>query len=361
MATRIALSLIAIFFMGFAMPAHSQNVPAFFQGTVTEVDPFFTDIVPGDSVSGSYLLPTSPDSSVAFPAGNLHDVNLVGGVDYSLTMAGVNAILQPPLVRVFTGTFPFADLWLLGGLFSHDGFYVPSGHTLRCDVVALLFPSTGNVDYFVFDGTFPGFFASTSLECSVIDLLNPLAPGIPVLTAAIVMNTLDARVMSPSFSECTSPNGAVVTLDGSGSTGPPDTTFSWVDDSNAQVIGTDAVIDVQAPLGATSYTLTIASGESTDSASATVRVRDTTAPVVVADLVPAGSGHKYTVVAEATDVCDADLDLQSVVGAGVFSGSTVTIARPEETGTLRLEGENLHLEVSATDDAGNETTATATP
>jgi hypothetical protein len=66
-------------------------------------------------------------------------------------------------------------------------------------------------------------------------------------------------------------------------------------------------------------------------------------------------------VAAATDSCDADPDLQAVGGADVANGATATIARPEVNGARRLEGENLHLEVSAIDDSGNKTTETAMP
>jgi hypothetical protein len=367
MATRIAISLIATFFMGFAMPAHSQNVPTFFQGTVTQADPLFTDIVPGEAVSGSYVLPASPDSSVPLPGiGNIWFIDLVGENDFSLTMAGGDAILGPLPLPVLTGTLPFAgyDLWQLFGGFDHDLIYPPPGLALRCSVGAVLFPALGNVDYFVFTGALDGNYSGlgTFLSCEFYDPADSLAPGIFVLQAQVGVSGLMAYVRPIGTSECTSPDGAIVTLDGSLSSGPLDATFSWVDDSSGQVIGSEAVIDVQTPLGSTSYTLTIAAGGATDSARRLVRVRDTTAPEVVAELVPAGAnGNNYAVVAEATDVCDADLDLQSVVGAGVFSGSTVTIARPEETGTLRLEGENLHLEVSAIDDSGNKTTETAMP
>jgi hypothetical protein len=367
MRTRIAILLITTFAMGFAIPAHSQNVPTFFQGMVTQANRLFTNIAPGDAVSGSYALPASPDSSLPIPGfGNLWFVDLVGGNDFSLTMAGGDAILAPIPLAVLTATLPFNgfDLWQLFGEFNHNLIYPPPGLALRCSVGALLFPALGNVDYFVFNGALDGnyFGFATFLTCEFFDPSDILAPGIFVLQAQIGVSGLMAYIRSIGISECTSPDGAIVTLDGSISSGPPDAAFSWVDDSSGQVIGTEAVIDVQAPLGSTSYTLTIAAGGATDSASALVRVRDTTAPQVVAELVPAGdNAHKYTVVAEATDVCDAELDLQSIVGASVNSGSSATIARPEETGTLRLEGENLHLEVSAIDDSGNKTTETAMP
>lgn len=82
--------------------------------------------------------------------------------------------------------------------------------------------------------------------------------------------------------EATGPDGALVTLNGTGSTDPDgdELTYTWTDASGS-VIATGATAHVIAPLGTSTYNLTVDDGRGGSSSDGVeVAVRDTTPPTI---------------------------------------------------------------------------------
>jgi hypothetical protein len=192
----------------------------------------------------------------------------------------------------------------------------------------------------------------------------------------------------PNPVECSSPAGAAVVLDGSGSCDPDGCDPEGVNDlrdiawyrdrafgGNA-VVGRNVVQDTVAPLGVSTYVLALTdSNLQISTASADVVVEDTTAPSVTCSvgrpmlrMIPKNNalvGVGFTV--EATDACSgplpagvrvfADEDDEEPSGDGIFSPDAANIA----PGTLLLRNERRGdgdgrvylIAVSATDGSGN--------
>jgi hypothetical protein len=188
--------------------------------------------------------------------------------------------------------------------------------------------------------------------------------------------------------ECTGHGCALVTLDGSKSSGPDGDTLSfvWQDESNKQ-LGTSAVTQLAVPMGAHTFTLTVAyAGGLASTAVTHVTVRDTTPPTLQVSLSPnvIRSREQELVRVNATvkvsDVCDPNptvkllsiisndpaergrhrvSDVQAVGGGPLHFGTDVRsfLLRAEHS----ERGKDIVYTVtySATDASGNTTTATA--
>ena len=204
-----------------------------------------------------------------------------------------------------------------------------------------------------------------------------------------------AVVAGAGIFECQSPEGASVTLDGSGSSEPdpggsPEAmTYEWLrapGTPSETLLGTGAVLSVTMPLGANALGLRVtdADGES-DTAVFTVTVQDTVAPTLglqanPAVLWPPNHGLRPVHVTwAATDLCDpaptlallsaASSEPDDLPGAG--DGSTTGDIAGAEPGTadvdLYLRAERLasgsgrfyDLVYRASDRAGNGAVATA--
>jgi hypothetical protein len=180
--------------------------------------------------------------------------------------------------------------------------------------------------------------------------------------AEVEIVPVNADAGSDQTVECTSPDGALVGLDGSASE-PEGAAFTWVVSETGQtVIGVTP--DIALPLGTFSIELTVEADGQSDTDTVQITVGDTAAPDVTAALEHAGESEEsnfFRVVATAFDTCDLDPAVEAMVGAGVSDGGTVTIAHPGSHGLIRLEGANFNLEVTATDDSGNEATASVRP
>jgi len=125
---------------------------------------------------------------------------------------------------------------------------------------------------------------------------------------------------SGGLAECEGPSGAMVTLDGSGSSDPDSTpgtqdniaSYEWFEhygEPGEVLLGTGASLNVTLPLGPHSITLRVTdvAGES-DTDTVEVTVRDSTAPALVCPTVllaecAGPSGAMVSVVASASDVC----------------------------------------------------------
>jgi hypothetical protein len=179
--------------------------------------------------------------------------------------------------------------------------------------------------------------------------------------------------------ECTGHGCALVTLDGSKSSGPDGDTLSfvWQDESNKQV-GTSAVTQLAVPMGTHTFTLTVAYAGGLPSTAVThVTVRDTTPPTLQVSLSPnvIRSREQKRVRVNATvkvsDVCDPNPKVKLV---------SITSNDPDDRGRRRVSdvqavgggsfllraedserGKDIVYTItySATDASGNTTTATA--
>jgi hypothetical protein len=140
--------------------------------------------------------------------------------------------------------------------------------------------------------------------------------------------------------------GALVTLDGSGSTddgkiAPLTYVWTWSGGSATGVCST-----VTLPMGLTTVTLTVYDGEYSDTDTVDITVQDTTAPVITcpADVTEeqvTADGTEISLTATATDICDVDPTITSDAPA-IFPLGTTTVT------------------FTATDDSGNIATCTTT-
>ena len=155
---------------------------------------------------------------------------------------------------------------------------------------------------------------------------------------------------TPNPAEATEPAGAIVTLDGIGSSDPDqDTlTFTWVEETMPPTpLGTGSTRSVLFNLGSHTVTLTVDDGRGkTHSTSFLVEVRDTTPPalaipgsVVGQATGPAGASVAYS--ASATDVVSGPVPMECMPASGAVFAIGVT-----------------EVHCSATDAAGNTATGT---
>ena len=153
-------------------------------------------------------------------------------------------------------------------------------------------PANGSVDVIV--QLFPpvGTPQGTSDTLTVtVESTDPLGPRNFAVVTSIVGTSNSAPVANAGLAqtlECSSPQGAAVRLDGSASTDADNDplTYRWTDASGV-VVGTEAIVDLTAPLGGATYTLTVDDGRGgTASATVVVTVQDTVAPSIHAFLFP---------------------------------------------------------------------------
>ncbi len=142
--------------------------------------------------------------------------------------------------------------------------------------------------------------------------------------------------------EATSPSGASVTLNGSGSSDPDGgpLTYNWTGTVGA-ANGVSPTVGL--PLGTHTVTLAVSDGQATATDTVSITVRDTTLPTVSASRSPGPNANGWnntdvTVTASGTDG-----------GSGIASCTTVVVS---------AEGANQSATVSCTDTAGNTASAT---
>jgi hypothetical protein len=188
--------------------------------------------------------------------------------------------------------------------------------------------------------------------------------------------------------ECTGHGCALVTLDGSKSSGPDGDTLSfvWTDESK-NLVGTSAVAQLTVPMGAHTFTLTVTDAGGLSSTAVThVTVRDTNPPTLLVSLSPKviRSREQKLVRVNATvkvsDVCDPnptvklvsitsndpdDRRRHRVSDVRAVGGGSLSLGTDVKSFLLRAEdserGKDLVYTVtySATDASGNTATATA--
>ena len=126
--------------------------------------------------------------------------------------------------------------------------------------------------------------------------------------------------------ECTGHDGAIVMLDGSDSS-PSESdggTYDWSIDGIQIAAGEQPAVLLG--LGDHAVTLTVSNDEGqSDADIVEITVQDTTSPIVSAEMSPSGeNGHKYDIVATATDTCDPAPIVEAKVGADVGNGASIT-------------------------------------
>ena len=159
--------------------------------------------------------------------------------------------------------------------------------------------------------------AEQQLLCEIRGALLGLAAGSCAPNGAPTALATTSQAGVP----CVGPEGAPVTLDGSGSTDPDGDplTFAWRDAAGT-VIGTTAHVPLTLPLGSHVFSLTVSDGQATDTASVVVTVVDNASPLlsVATALIETDTSFAGTVAelvgaagVSAVDACD----LAPVVGA----------------------------------------------
>jgi hypothetical protein len=232
--------------------------------------------------------------------------------------------------------------------------------------------SKGNLDVVWSDDT-PGF-----KQVFFSLLSNPKKANQPLVANAGPDQTV----------ECAGHGCALVTLDGSKSSGPDGDTliFVWQDESNRQV-GTSAVTQLAVPMGAHTFTLTVTYAGGLPSTAAThVTVRDSNPPTLQVSLSPnvIRSREQKLIHVNATvkvsDVCDpnptvkllsitsndpAERGRRRVSDVQTVGGGPLPFGTDVRSFLLRAEHSERGRDIvytitySATDASGNTTTATA--
>ncbi len=190
----------------------------------------------------------------------------------------------------------------------------------------------------------------------------------------------------PIVAECTSPSGAIVTLDGSASYQPSGPTpagiirYVWSQGSEpgGPVVGTQPTVRVQAPMGQTTYRLTVlnSSGQQGHSA-VSVTVQDTTPPTISSIVAspsclwpPDGGWEEYdlgsNLSVQVSDTCDTSPSM-SITNVGAYDVSPVSATAFQFNShhvclqSNRFgsgDGRVYSITLGATDKAGNRSSAT---
>ncbi len=164
--------------------------------------------------------------------------------------------------------------------------------------------------------------------------------------------------------ECTSPAGALVTLDGSESKDPDGDALSYKwRNGFGKAYGVSPT--VQLPIGVHPITLVVNDGElDSEPDQVLVTVADTTPPGIVASLTTV-SGERLRVGFAVSDLCDPEplvtavLKVPGVTDIPVLNGQIIVFEVDDESevesedGVLEIEAANLTLRVTATDASGN--------
>jgi PKD domain-containing protein/K319-like protein len=189
---------------------------------------------------------------------------------------------------------------------------------------------------------------------------------------------------------CTSQNGTVVTLNGSGSSDPDGDPLTYVwKDAAGNVVGTSAIVQRTLSSGTYTFTLTVTDTGGLNSSAATqITIQDTTAPSLSVSLSPNSlqpPNHKLIPIAatvSASDACSTNVsvrlvsitsnepdngtgdgdqpnDIQAIGGGPVPFGTDVRsfLLRAERAGSG--SGRIYTVTYSATDAAGNSSSASA--
>ncbi|PYR68953.1 MAG: hypothetical protein DMF88_07630 [Acidobacteria bacterium] len=167
-----------------------------------------------------------------------------------------------------------------------------------------------------------------------------------------------AATATPNAAEATAANGAIVMLDGNGSTDADGDSLTYTWSEGAIALGTGATLAVQLSMGSHAIALTVDDGHDTASTGITVTVQDTTPPLVA---VTSPSADAMLTAPTA----DVTVQVSDVVGASAVLVNGVAATRTNGTaqaGTWRATvpsapGNALTIGVSVADAAGNTGTA----
>ena len=203
-------------------------------------------------------------------------------------------------------------------------------------------------------------FAGTILALASITVMNgaSVSGSVLALTGAVTLDRnnvsvcqappanhppVAVAVAAPNPAEATGPDGAIVSLDGTGSSDPDHDTLTCTWHEGATPLGTGCLLSTRLTIGSHAITLTVDDGQGMTAASdVVVVVRDTTGPaltvppVVLAEATsPLGASVLYT--ASATDVVSGAVPITCAPasGSGFAIGSTVvTCSATDATGNI---------------------------
>lgn len=231
---------------------------------------------------------------------------------------------------------------------SEDGrsYVDEDGTVLLITADLTLFDDGAHGDGSANDGVYANFFTDTSVEGSYTFRVTAdgTSPGSVLFTREAAKSTVvtvtanappGADAGPDQTVECTGPDGATVTLDGTGSSDPngDPITFTWRE-NGAIIAGptSDPMVNVTLALGAHTIELTVDDGiAGVDTDMVDVTIEDTTPPLVEVKsrkrLWPPDRTHRKLKLAKfsrASDICDATLSDDSMVITSVTSDEPQT-------------------------------------
>jgi len=200
--------------------------------------------------------------------------------------------------------------------------------------------------------------AVNHIVCGAVSAFSPFALMQPSVGGRLVADAGPDQEL-----ECTAPDGAAVTLDGSRSSRGPGVAYRW----KGSFGSIEALVaNVRLPLGNNVAHLEVADGRARAEDSVKIRVRDTQPPVIAAAsaapaVLPPGLGKvPVTVSLATTDLCDASVrcrieKVRPLGGAGADDWE-ITGALTLRVSTARASRQGVRLyaiDVICTDDSGN--------
>jgi hypothetical protein len=190
---------------------------------------------------------------------------------------------------------------------------------------------------------------STMTVCGTTSSLSPFA-----LFQPLILPPVASAGPAQTTVQCSGHSGTPVTLNGSASTDPQGEalTYQWTD-SNGRVVGSTAVVTLNLPLGAYTFTLKVTNTSGLSSTAQTqVTVVDTIPPVLtlarkrITAILPGAAGAmvNLTGIASATDTCDADPTITSNAPALFPIGKTeVTFTATDHSGNSSEKELEVHV------------------
>ncbi|MGH9866909.1 MAG: matrixin family metalloprotease [Candidatus Polarisedimenticolia bacterium] len=324
-----------------------------------------------------------------------------GGTTYTNLTADVvyDLITEADAPVMITGASPVsreegerADVSILGEGFQ-DGATVSFGNGITVNSVNFVSPQELTANVKIAD---TGASQPRAVSVTVTNL------GAVFPNVSRVFNVLPSTNRAPvavadatDVIECTSPDGAAVTLDGSGSTDEDSTAdthddivkFEWFEDygtASETLLGTGETIEVTLPLGTHDITLVVTdTHDATGTDAVQVQVVDTTPPTMIASLLPEllwppnHSLMEVTAQVGAFDLCsEATVSLVSVTSSEADDaqggGDGHTTGDVENVGTAGIafllraerlgqgEGRTYTAVYLGSDASGNTATVSAT-
>jgi len=250
------------------------------------------------------------------------------------------------------GNEPFSVSVFYNGQFTAPVTYTPTPTTFfdcanlrinvaRIDLDDFGLPAGAQLSRLRFDNLFVPNVVSSGADIADIAAIHSAPPNAAPAADAGPDQLIEATAQTTS-----------VILDGSASADPDGDAlaYEWRDPNN-NVVGNDALVNLQLPLGTHTFTLRVDDGKGgTDADAVTVEVRDTTPPEI--NVVTPAQGATYTVGQPVA----ADYACTDAASAVVTCAGTAPDGGAVDTATVGTKS----FTVIASDEAGNTATKTVT-